>query len=108
MAYLQSYPETIRQQFSPPIEAFLTEQFPSFEEKVKYPDSPERKTLDTIIAMVANISFAEQAANDAQAFIHYLNDMSEKDDFVLHHQAESFELYDDEEKRKKWMSQVCY
>lgn len=99
MPYLQSYLETIRQQFSPTIESFLTEQFPSFEEKAKHPDSPEKKTLDTVIAMIANISFAEKAANDAQAFIYYLNDMAEKDDFTLHHQAESFKLYDDEENK---------
>src|SRR5687768_6920999 len=76
MPQIQSYTQAVRQQVEPPIKQLLSTVFDDFSEQLKLPDSPAKRLLNTMVAMVSSMQLSERLATEAQALLHYLKEVN--------------------------------
>lgn len=103
MPELQSYAQTLKHQISPMANQLLNTVFDNFSEKLKSPDSSERKVFDTVVAIMACTMLSEKLVQETHTLLHYLEDLNKRHDDVK--KAKPIKM-DDEEKEEEETEEV--
>lgn len=100
MPPLQSYAQILKHQISPMANQVLDTVFDNFSEKIKNPNSPEKKVFDTMVALVACTMQSEKLKQESNALLSYLENLNRRGEVVTKAKPIHFEDREEEEEEE--------